>query len=239
VEPAEHLDILDREAAVFADALRDGNLAAIVPGCPGWSLAELGRHLGSVHRWARVAVTRDPSAGAPRGDSSPPRNDAEVHEWFVEGATGLLHTLRGTDPERPCWTMAPPATARFWLRRQAHETTLHRWDAGDCLGGAPRIAPEVALDGLDEAVRMFLPRQVRLGRLAKAPDVVHLVAGDDRFVVTSDAEHRDDAPLAVVSGAPDALLLLLWGRIGVEDERLRLDGDVDATTAFLGRPLTP
>jgi uncharacterized protein (TIGR03083 family) len=239
VEPSEHLEVVEREAGAFAEVLRAGDLAQPVAGCPGWTLGDLGAHLGGVHRWARSAVGTEPSAGPPPGRSAAAPVGAALHPWFVEGAAELVDALREADPDRPCWSMAPPATARFWLRRQAHETTLHRWDAEDCLGAATPIPAGVALDGLDEAARMFLPRQVHLGRLSKAPEVVHLVADGIRFVLTSDAAHHDDAPLAVVTGPPDALLLLLWGRTDLDDGRLHLDGDPDATSDFLARPLTP
>ncbi|MGI9156151.1 MAG: maleylpyruvate isomerase family mycothiol-dependent enzyme [Marmoricola sp.] len=239
MDPADLLDVVAREAAAFAEALRSTDAGVPVAGCPGWSLADLGRHLGGVHRWARAALGTEPSDEPPREGPSSPADDADLPAWIAEGAAELVGALRDADPDRPCWTMAPPATARFWLRRQAHETTLHRWDAQQCLGAATPIAGDVALDALDESIAMLLPRQVRLGRLPKASEVIHLVAGDTRFVITSDDRRPDAPPLAVVSGAPDTLLLLLWGRLGPDDERVHVDGDVETTRALLHRPLTP
>ena len=47
----------------FADILATSDLAATVPTCPGWTLADLGNHLRGVHLWAAHAVTE----GDPKG----------------------------------------------------------------------------------------------------------------------------------------------------------------------------
>ena len=41
-------------------------VGAVVPTCPGWTVADLAKHTGIIHRWAtEIVATR-----APRGSSS-------------------------------------------------------------------------------------------------------------------------------------------------------------------------
>ena len=50
-----------------------------------------------------------------------------------------------------------PARARFWSRRQLHETLVHRMDAELAFGRSPYTSPEIAADGIDELL-VNLPR---------------------------------------------------------------------------------
>lgn len=240
-EAFDPLAVLDRETRALAAALeaaRSGDaLGEPVPGCPGWSLAELGRHTGGVHRWARAALrTTEPPGEGPSG----PVADDDVPGWYASGATELRSALATTPPEQGCWTFdRTDRTAGFWRRRQAHEAALHRWDAEAALGRAARIDTVTALDGVDEVLRMFLPRQVRLGRLAVVPTWVELVpaeTGDPVAVVTGE---RSGPAVGSVSGPAEALLLLLWRRVPLTDPRLSVVGPRADVTAVLDRPLTP
>lgn len=238
------LQVLDRETAALAAALvaagDDGRLDAPVPGCPGWSVAELGRHTGGVHRWAATALTTDRPPAEPTG----PADDRLVPGWYAEGAAELRRALAATPPGTACWTFdRDDRTAGFWRRRQAHEAALHRWDAESALHAdgtaGPRIDPATALDGVDEVLTVFLPRQVRLGRLPDTPGWVELVADEDggpRAVATGDPSGQ---PGGRVTGPAEALLLLLWRRVGTDHPGLRVEGDPVAVRAVLDRPLTP
>jgi hypothetical protein len=91
---------------------------------------------------------------------------------------------------------------------------------------------------------MFFPRQIHLKRieplsrsLAIAPDET-----TTRWVFPA-GDGGDDGgegePEAVVSGPAAALYLLLWGRIGLDDARVRLEGDAAAAGTVLGAGITP
>ena len=56
LSPEQGLDTFERTAAAFVAAARDTDLTAPVPTTPGWSLADLVGHTGSMHLWARDAV---------------------------------------------------------------------------------------------------------------------------------------------------------------------------------------
>ena len=88
---------------------------------------------------------------------------------------------------------------------------------------------------------MFFPRQVRLGRtaplstsLAVRPD------GHDRLVLAGDGTAAHPGPAAAeVAGPAEVLLLLLWGRLGLDDPRLQVSGDRGAAASVLAARIVP
>jgi uncharacterized protein (TIGR03083 family) len=208
-------------------ALRDGLGSEPVAACPGWSLRELAEHLGGVHRWAMEVVRTGEVA-----DEVEPEGD--VVPWFEAGADALLDVFATTPLDRPTWSFAGPATAGWWLRRQALETVVHRWDAQRAVGEPERIDPALAADGLAEVADVLLPRQVRLGRMPAVQPVrlAPVDAGDPALL-------GDGDPIATVSAPAEVLLLLLWHRVDPADPRLRFDGDAATAREVLGRALAP
>ncbi|GAA4077553.1 maleylpyruvate isomerase family mycothiol-dependent enzyme [Nocardioides kongjuensis] len=206
----EWIDLLEKTTGDFADVLATGDLAAPVPACPGWTLADLGEHTRWVHAWATHAVTDH----SPDGDTPAPglERDALV-DGYRAAAGRLLEVLRHTAPDAPVWTFGPDSRAGFWRRRQLHEVTMHLHDALDSQARTAewRVSPELGWDGVDEVATLFYPRQVRLGRTEPLPAPVRLVATDlDRSLVLE----PDAAGEPVELAAPAAeLLLMLWGRM--------------------------
>jgi len=253
VETTRAADLVQTEAAAVAALLAPPALDAPVPGCPGWSLADLARHTGGVHRWATAALATPPD-GDPGDEPTGPDDDA-VRAWFAEGAAALAAALRSAPPSRPCWTFAvpeAPATAAFWARRQVLETALHRWDAESALasaglGAAPDpaawLAADVADDGVAEVAEVVAPRQVRLGRAPALPGAVSLQDDDGHGVLLGAGMRPGGGADAVVTGPSPVLLLLLWRRTSLEHElaadRLRLTGDRSTAEQVLALALTP
>jgi uncharacterized protein (TIGR03083 family) len=235
LSPDDALAVLEREAAAFAALLDHPDLTSPVSGCPGWRVEDLGRHLGRIHRWAREAVRTGPSE-----EVSGPSDPAELAPWFREGAAMLLTELAADDPDRPCWGFGPPPrTVRFWLRRQAHETALHRWDAEHALTGSASLDEELARDGLDEVATVFLPRQLRLGRLQGDGTVLALRPDGGAPVLLDLGAEPAQVASATLSGPAEALLLLVWGRTTVDDPRVTIGGDVQRARATLALALVP
>jgi uncharacterized protein (TIGR03083 family) len=231
VQPAAFLAQLDRAARDVVALLAEGELDAPVPGCPRWRLLDLARHLGGIHRWARTAVAE--GRPGPESDADAPTERGALVDWFRAGAAELSETLRRTDPDTPCWTFGPrPRTAAFWVRRQAHETVMHAYDAAASQGRTRPFDPDLASDGVDEVVTMFVPRQLRLGRIPPLPAAVALEVPDGRRVL------GDGDPAATVTGPADAVLLLLWRRTTLDDPRLAVSGR-SAAAAVLDLALTP
>jgi uncharacterized protein (TIGR03083 family) len=251
-----HLAQLEVTAAGFAAVLGTADLDAPVAACPGWTVRDLAWHLGGVHNWASYALRED---GPGEETHEGPSQRDELVAWYRECADGLLAALRSTDPARPRWTFGPPPrVAGFWFRRQAQETTVHLWDAHAAAGAPQPVAVDVAQDGIDELVRIFFPRQVRLKRCEPLSTSLALVATDGDELrwrlagdglpvdaLAADATSVDDAAVddalvddATVTGPTEALLLLLWNRIGLDDPRLAVD-ERSAADAVLSRPIRP
>lgn len=131
------------------------DMRAPVPGCPGWNLSQLLRHVGAAYRWAETAVRTRATDAVPHGlvDDVAGYADekAEVLDaWLAEGASRLAGTLRAAGPGTPVWTPGPGGTALFWARRMLHETVVHRADAARAAGAGYALGEDVALDAVDE-----------------------------------------------------------------------------------------
>lgn len=204
--------LLDDGMTRFAGVLEEGDLAADVPACPGWSLADLGEHLRTTHLWAAGCVV----SGRPDGTAAAGPLDREaLVPGYRSAALRLLDVLSSTPEDGPAWTFGTDQVAGFWRRRQAHETWLHLWDALASQGREAEwsIEPELAWDGVDEVATVFYPRQVRLGRIAPLAGTLRLAAADldeVRDIGTGD-------PVGVVAGPAVDVLLTLWKRAPAPD----------------------
>lgn len=217
----DYLSLLAVDAEAFAAAVETGPAAAEIAGCPGWTLPELGTHLGSVHRWARAAIITGAMPQLdPAGDPSP--DDLQgIADWVRDGAARLLTTLHELDPQQPTWHpfATEPKVAGLWPRRQAQEASVHRWDAQRAVGMAPTIEAEFATDGVDEYWTVLLPRVISRQKLA-VPNSVFAVETTDtgqEWVVdggggTVRLATEGAAASARLRGDAESVLLTLWGR---------------------------
>jgi uncharacterized protein (TIGR03083 family) len=229
IDYVEHLRV---EASTLAAVARRGPLETPVPSCPGWDLAALIGHVGRVHRWAAAAVR----SGA-RPDQAtiegPPQDTAAVAGYLEAGSAELLAALGECDPDTPCWTFSSePATVGWWARRQAIETTVHRWDAEHALGSAGPIDAALAADGIDELFDVFVPLRYGSHDGLDIGGSVHLHCTD----TTGEWTFRTDDGVfqltrghvkgdAAVRGPASALLLLLSHRLDPDDPGLEVLGD--------------
>lgn len=225
MHPDELLAALLAEGeAIAGAAARD--LDAGVPNCPGWDVRQLLNHLGRVHRWA-TAVVRTRASEPP---DFPPRPEVVDVEWFEEGVTELAAALEEAGPDEAMWTFpGGGGKSRFWFRRQAVETAIHRVDVESAFGTPRTIDVELALAGIDEMLDVYLAR--RRGDLG---GTVHLHTTDSahgEWMVLDDPDGdglmvghgHGKGDVALRMTASD-LLLWLWGR-SVPDDRLEIFGD--------------
>ncbi len=212
--------------AVLA-VLDSAELSEPVAACPGWTLRNLVEHLGSVHRWAtRIVRTGE----AQREEEH--RHVSDLRTWFADGAATLIETLAAADPGVPCWSFTRDRRIGFWLRRQALETLVHRWDAELASGAPGPIDPLLAADGVAEVVKLMTPRQIALERIPPLPTTVLLHAtdtGDDWML-------GDGRPSAGVEASAETLLLLLWHRVDPGDPRVRTTGDAEQVLSLALAP---
>lgn len=204
-------------------------LARPVPACPGWTLKDLFGHLGSIERWAAEIVLSGKFVEEP----APPATGAET--WFLEGTDAFLRTMAALDPEEQCWNFGPPPRkAGFWRRRQAHEHAVHLIDACQASGLAvPSFAADFMLDGIDEILTMFTPRQLRLGRMPQPEGTV-------TFHVPGARSWRlgQGASEASITSPPRGMYLGLWGRSDLLESAI-IEGDKALAVRVLQGPVTP
>jgi len=211
-------------AAFFAAAGRDAE--AEVPGCPGWTVDKLVGHLGRVHTWAaQVVRSRTVEPISSRLFPEGPEDAFELRlNWGRERHAELLDALRGLDEDEPIWVFLPRSeTGRgaFWLRRQAQELMMHRWDVEQATGDPQPLDAELAADGVDELLTQFVaPSASYTTKVASAGETMHVHCTDrdgewlvrftpDGLEVTREHAKGDVA----VRGSAEQLYLLLWNRI--------------------------
>jgi uncharacterized protein (TIGR03083 family) len=226
-----HIQAVDDEGRRLADSVVDFD--APVPTCPDWTVRDLVRHVGEVHAWARTHVTD--LRGERNDDVStfrtwPADDDAALIDWYRHGHAALVAALEKADPDADFFGFLPGwRGTRFWARRQAHETTMHRVDAQSVTGAVSATTPGFALDGIDELLHGFYARRPSrlvsdhpLEFVLRAPDAGRawsVSIGADGVTAT-DGETQG---WASVSGNAFDLYLLLWNRR--ELEGLEVQGD--------------
>ncbi|MBO3751423.1 maleylpyruvate isomerase family mycothiol-dependent enzyme [Streptosporangiaceae bacterium NEAU-GS5] len=212
----------------------DGDPATPVPSCPGWSITDLVAHVGSYHRWAADLLLD--AVQQPRAPYSlRPDPGITLAAWYRASLDVLLKAIDTTDPETPMWTVTIDQKAGAWCRRQAHDLTVHRWDAQHARGHAEPVPAERATDFIDELFETTLPYTLPfLGRTAPEAGIA-LQSADQtyyrRLDGTTGRSHlsRDPGPVdAVLTGTPSDLLLALWRRANAAT----LTGDPTALAAW-------
>jgi uncharacterized protein (TIGR03083 family) len=221
------------EGETLACAL-DGDPATPVPSCPGWSITDLAAHVGSYHRWAADLLQH--ATQQPRAPYSlRPEPDVTLAEWYRASLERLLKAIDTTDPDTPMWTVTIDQKAGAWCRRQAHDLTVHRWDAQYARGHAQPVDTERAVDFIDELFEATLPYTLPfLGRTVPEASLA-LRSADDTYYRRLDGAtgkprfSRDPHPAdAVLTGTPSDLLLALWRRA----DAATLTGDPTVLTAW-------
>ncbi|MGI9578435.1 MAG: maleylpyruvate isomerase family mycothiol-dependent enzyme [Microthrixaceae bacterium] len=151
-----------------------------IPTCPGWTSADLWEHLGTVHRWVTEIVRERPTERVSRRNIDPKvPTDGLWSPWMAEGADDLLAVLRDTSAEDPMWSWGADQHARWWARRQLHETVVHNADAALALGEEFDVVAPVAADGVCELLDNTAVRLTWPGAKPPAdPVTIHLHATD-------------------------------------------------------------
>ena len=232
----EYSRFLDCLAADFTRlrAVAPIDLDAPVPSCPGWTVADLTRHVGEVYVHKTLAM----------------REGAEPDQWPPEGLAqeeplalldrayaGLLSEFAVRKPEESGWHLVHPGPDRRLLdpadgAGDGHPP--HRRRAGH---GAP-VAPvpdDLAADGIDELLKVFTAFSVAewgsyfTDILGGSPGRTYAVRTDgaawrvrtgpglfvveDRTGESGPGDGSGDGTADVtVSGPPAAVLRWLWNR---------------------------
>lgn len=234
IEPDRLLERIRIEAELLAgtvDSVDRAGLDAVVVGCPGLTLGEVARHVGSHYRmvWHWLRAGERPSEWRRE-----PRPGQSLSEYVRAGARVLVAELAAHAPDEPCSTWLPDdQTYGFWRRRMAHESTVHRVD----VQGAARlplgpIPDDVALDGIDEILRVwFVYRLSVLGVAGTRRGIVSVRSAGREWLAYAgphgtSVDEVDAPPDGILSGQPTDVYLWLWGR--VSDRRVRHEFSEDA-----------
>ena len=228
MESARLLEALANDFARLREVATTADLNNPVPSCPGWTIADLVRHVGEVylHKVECMRLGGHPEPWPPAGIKA-----EDPVALLDRSYAALTAEFASRDPEDAAFTWyGPDQTVGFWIRRMAQETVIHRVDAEIAAGSEiTEIPDDMALDGIDEFLVAFVEygsktwpdeyggvlattdgRSVRLETAGAAwlvrptPEAVQVRASDL------------DGASAVVSGKPPALLLWAWNRTGGE-----------------------
>lgn len=217
-----------------------GRLDAAVPSCPDWTVRDLVNHVAEVylHKVECMRLGHAP-------EDWPPAFDGDPLERLDSSYDTLIAEFAARSPGDTAFTWYDEdQTVGFWIRRMAQETAVHRVDGELAAGDLTPVDAELALDGVDEVLRIFLgwgttayadmPEvQAELGD----PDgrAVAVRSGDTTLIVrpTKRGVEVTDGPgeaAATVTGEPSPLLLWLWNR--ADDSGVRVDGDPNLVAYF-------
>lgn len=167
--------------------------------------------------------------------------DQPPMERLAESTATLLDELRTRGPDAPSYSWWPAdQTVGFWYRRMAQETAVHRVDVEQAHDEVTPIDPELAADGVDEALLIMLagdwsdyPVEAGAGRSAVLGAAgrswrIELDRAEVRCVELPQGSTTGDADV-IVTGAPHDLLLWVWGRSGLDELRVDVDRELAET----------
>lgn len=235
-----YLELVERDSTRLAEVARRG-LDVDVPSCPGWTMADLVEHVAVVYEHKIVCVR---TLEVPT-DWPPPVPPGDPVDRLDAARDELVGLLRERGPEAPAATWWPDdQTTGFWYRRMAHEAAVHRIDAELAVGEPTPVDAELAVDGIDEVLQVFLAgdwSEDDWGSVdpeAGAGRTVAVLTGDHVWRVTlglTGVEVVEGAGEVAgsVGGDASALLLWLWRRVGTE--QVEVSGDADAVAALHDR----
>jgi uncharacterized protein (TIGR03083 family) len=235
MENSRYLECLQKDYLRIREVV-PGHLAARVPSCPDWTVADLVRHVAQVYL-QKVELMRhgkDPAVWPPDGFGQ-----QDPLKLLDQGHTELMSEFKARSARDATKTWyGPDQTVGFWIRRMAQETVIHRIDAE--LGAGALVAPvpdDLAMDGIDELLTVFVgyafdewPEDFT-GILRNSPGRSYLIRADpagqlpsvswlvqtaaNRLTVEGGTGQLNDqtrSPDVLVSGTPAAVLRWAWNR---------------------------
>ncbi|MGW6551687.1 maleylpyruvate isomerase N-terminal domain-containing protein [Streptomyces sp. NPDC055051] len=242
------VEAVAERARRYAETVRDADPTTPVPTCPGWTLADLTRRLGTVHGWASHLVTARPASRVRAGDLAldPPADPSAYPGWFTARAEGFAAAARAADPDAPVWSPGADPSVRHYPRHVLAETAVHLADAEIALTGAARpLDSRTAADALDHFLTTapYVPWIAEpLAHLDRDGAVLRLAARDSGAVWTLvlggggfgwSRGSGGAEPTASVTADAGELLLLMHRRYAADDPRFTLTGDRDLLDDWL------
>jgi len=210
---------------------------AAVPWSDRWTVGTVARHVAATHHVVAEIVSGRPDAdfGLFAKLSTPAKDAPEFVEWFRTGTAALVEQLENVSADDACWSWFEPGRrVGWWARRMAFEALIHRWDTDAAVGHVSPLSSEVAADGIDEYLDVFVAAS-RAANDAPAGPTINFACSDrddqwwlDLSGQGERAVSREPVDAVTrVQGPAEQLLFAVWGRIstfGVAD--IEVSGDV-------------
>ncbi len=235
----DYMQIVRSESARFYDLVAATDSSLAVPTCPGWSVADLTWHLAEVQYFWAAIVGRLLLEPGSIPDLERPRDEA-LPDLFREQSQRVVEALQRRNPADECWSWHKSGDTVGWVRRrQAHEALIHRVDAELAAGNVPAIGENIAADGVEEVLSVYLDAgdlpewatfhgdgssaRLRLDDGASWTMLLGRFTGtspqsgttyDEPAMCLSDLDATPDVEL---NGSASSLDLWLWGRGPVDD----------------------
>ncbi|HEU4424970.1 MAG TPA: maleylpyruvate isomerase family mycothiol-dependent enzyme [Pilimelia sp.] len=232
--------------------VKGADLGAAVPTCPEWTLDQLVRHVGGNLRTVETAVRTGEAVDRPQEQvlqlTGPPEADPRALDaWLVEAAAAFAETLRkaGPDAEAEVWTVR--RSTAFWVRRAVHDVVVHRADAALAVGAEYAVAPELAVDAVDELLDLFRGLQAAgvspaLAELRGPGKSIHLHATDTEaeWLIELGADgfswrRGHDRATVALRGPLTDVLLVFYRRLPADSGRVEVLGDAGLLNFWLER----
>jgi uncharacterized protein (TIGR03083 family) len=243
----DYLSIISDESSRIVNAF-ERDRGAAVTWSDRWSVGTVARHVAATHQVVAAIVDGRPDAdfGLFGELQAPAKDSLEFVGWFRSGTTSLLEQLSNVPADDECWSwFADGRRVGWWSRRMAHEGVVHRTDAESAQGMGPTIEPDVAADGIDEYLDVFVATS-RASAAAPAGPTISFECSDrpERWWLDLSKQgervvSREPRDASVrFRGSAERLLLMVWGRIP-PSAAAGLDVSGEATTLNRWSELVP
>ena len=232
----DYLSIISEETSRIVNDYESDRSAA-VPWSDRWSVGTVARHVAGTHHVVVEVVRGRPDAdfGLFAELQTPPKDSPEFVEWFRSGTASLLGELSSVPADDECWSWFESGRrVGWWARRMAFEAVVHRWDADLAQGQDFSVAPQIAADGVDEYLDVFVAAS-RAANDAPPGPTINLECSDrsDRWWLDLSerggriVSRNPQAASVQIRGTAEQLLLFVWGRVLVSDAAgAEVSGDV-------------
>ena len=232
----DYLSIISDETSRIVSAY-ERDRSAKVPWSDRWTVGTVARHVAGTHHVVAEVVRGRPDAdfGLFAELQTPPKDSPDFVDWFRSGTASLLKQLSSVPADDECWSWFEPGRrVGWWARRMAFEAVVHRSDTDAAQGWDFSVSPEIAADGIDEFLDVFVAAS-RAAQDAPAGPTMNFECSDrgDRWWLDLSEQggrsvSRTPRPASVrIRGTAEQLLLVVWGRIPASDAvAVEVSGDV-------------
>ena len=218
----DYLGIISDQGSRIIDAYGVDRSAAI-PWLDRWKVGTVARHVAATHHVVAEIIRGRPDTdfGLFAELKQPEKDAPEFVAWFQSGTAGLLEQLSAVSANDECWSWYPLGRrVGWWARRMALEAVVHRWDTDAALGRDFSISPDVASDGVDEYLDVFVAATRATSHSPAGPTIGFECSDRDAHwsvdlsVPGERAVSREQSQGSVqICGTAQQLMLFVWGRI--------------------------